>query len=85
MKGNTVKIFETAKTVFEENEYIRFISYIVNNKLNDARLLVDRRLDFLNSISLIRGERAMAQQVADCTQLESLILAEYEVEDAVCL
>lgn len=70
-----LQIINLAKFIFEDAEYVKFITYLQNNKLNDLRLLVDEKVELLSIVNEFGdADEVILQQIEYCDELENLVM-----------
>lgn len=70
-----LQIINLAKFIFEDAEYVKFITYLQNNKLNDLRLLVDEKVELLSIVNEFGdADEVVLQQIEYCDELENLVM-----------
>lgn len=73
-KETRLEIINLFKFVFEDKEYIKAINYLQTNKLNDLRLLVDEKCEFLDITASFTKDEVDVKQLLYCQELENLVL-----------
>jgi len=70
-----LQIINLAKFIFEDKEYVKFITYLQTNRLNDLRLLVDEKVELLSILNDFREtDEVILKQIKYCDELENLVM-----------
>jgi hypothetical protein len=69
-----LEIINLCKFIFEDKEYRKVMHYLHTNSLNNLRLFIDEKCDFLEITSSFSEDEVDIKQLMYCQKLESIIL-----------
>lgn len=66
MKETIIEIKQLGALLFDDSDYTKFVNYIDNNQINDARLLVDKiTIEHDEPLNIYQFELSIANKLSD--------------------
>ena len=72
------QIINLSKFVFSDQEYNKAMIYLKSNNLNNLRLFIDEKYEYLDALcSLDSSDNVLGQQLIYCDELENIVMDAY--------
>lgn len=70
------EILFLAHSIFENDDYVKVMRYLNDNRINDVRLIISNHIDYLNEMIINDDEELLQHQLKLCDKLEDIIINE---------
>lgn len=72
-----LQIVNLAQSIFSDEEFNKVMYYLDNLKYNDLRLLVDEKLEYIESLNAFESTNVLLAQINFCNELENIVMEVY--------